>query len=56
MKKGALRFANAPYDFAVSTDTWVEANWEEFITFADDPTLTSSRFYYDQGYMRIEVY
>jgi len=39
----------------IATDTWVEANWEDFLTFADDPTLASGRFYYDQGYMRIEM-
>ncbi|MGH8002808.1 MAG: Uma2 family endonuclease [Brasilonema sp.] len=39
----------------VPTDTWVDATWEEFLTFADDPTLESGRFYYDQGYMRIEM-
>ncbi len=39
----------------VPTNTWVEANWEDFLTFADDPTLVSGRFYYDQGYMRIEM-
>ncbi|KAM3096721.1 Uma2 family endonuclease [Phormidesmis sp. 146-12] len=39
----------------VPTDTWVEADWEDFLTFADDPTLASGRFYYDQGYMRIEM-
>lgn len=39
----------------IPTDTWIEATWEEFLTFADDPTLESSRFYYDQGYMRIEM-
>ncbi|MEA5619437.1 Uma2 family endonuclease [Cronbergia sp. UHCC 0137] len=39
----------------IPTDTWVQANWEDFITFADDPTLTNGRFYYDQGYMRIEM-
>lgn len=39
----------------VPTDTWVEATWEDFLSFADDPTLASGRFYYDQGYMRIEM-
>lgn len=39
----------------IPTDTWVEATWEEFLTFADDPILESGRFYYDQGYMRIEM-
>lgn len=39
----------------VPTDTWVEAAWEDFLTFADDPTLVSGRFYYDEGCMRIEM-
>jgi Uma2 family endonuclease len=39
----------------VPTDTWVEATWEDFLTFADDPTLVNGRFYYDEGYMRIEM-
>ncbi|UBF28079.1 Uma2 family endonuclease [Kovacikia minuta CCNUW1] len=39
----------------VQSDTWVEAAWEDFLSFADDPTLASGRFYYDQGYMRIEM-
>ncbi|MEA5551057.1 Uma2 family endonuclease [Anabaena cylindrica UHCC 0172] len=39
----------------VPTDTWVETTWEDFLTFADDPTLANGRFYYDQGYMRIEM-
>lgn len=39
----------------IPTDTWVKATWEEFLTFADDPTLVTSRFYYDEGYMRIEM-
>jgi len=39
----------------VPTDTWVKATWEEFLTFADDPTLVTGRFYYDEGYMRIEM-
>ncbi|NET01756.1 MAG: Uma2 family endonuclease [Sphaerospermopsis sp. SIO1G1] len=44
-----------PIITTVPTDTWVEASWEDFITFADDPTLANGRFYYDQGYMRIEM-
>jgi Uma2 family endonuclease len=45
----------APVIDTVPTDTWVEAAWEDFLTFADDPTLESARFYYDGGYMRIEM-
>lgn len=44
-----------PVLHTVPTDTWVEATWDNFLTFADDPTLVSGRFYYDQGYMRIEM-
>jgi Uma2 family endonuclease len=39
----------------VPTDTWLEVSWEDFLTFADDPTLASARFYYDEGYMRVEM-
>lgn len=39
----------------IATDTWIKATWEEFLTFADDPTLVSGRFYYEQGEMRIEM-
>jgi Uma2 family endonuclease len=39
----------------VPTDTWFEISWEDFLTFAEDPNLASGRFYYDQGYMRIEM-
>lgn len=39
----------------IATDTWVKATWDEFLTFADDPTLISGRFYYDRGEMRIEM-
>ena len=39
----------------IPSDTWVKSTWEEFLTFADDPTLTTGRFYYDEGYMRIEM-
>ena len=37
------------------TDAWVKASWEEFLAIADDPKYETSRFYYDQGYIRIEM-
>ncbi len=37
------------------TDTWVETTWEDFIAFADDPTLVNAKFYYDEGWMRVEM-
>ena len=39
----------------IATETWIPAAWEDFLTFADDPTLVGGRFYYDQGEMRIEM-
>lgn len=47
--------ASPPLLQTISTDTWIEATWEAFLTFADDPVLASGRFYYDQGYMRVEM-
>jgi len=41
-------------DICVS-DTWVKASWDEFITFADEPSLEKGRFYYDHSLMRIEM-
>lgn len=39
----------------IETDAWVAAPWEDFLTFADDPTLIGGRFYYDCGFMRVEM-
>jgi Uma2 family endonuclease len=47
--------SSPPVLTTVQTDTWVKATWEDFLTFADDPTLVSGRFYYDDGFMRIEM-
>jgi len=44
-----------PLITTIPTDTWVKADWEDFLTFADDPMLVNGRFYYDQGEMRIEM-
>ncbi|MFB2834121.1 Uma2 family endonuclease [Floridanema evergladense] len=38
-----------------ATDTWVKATWEEFLELADNPEYEKARFYYNQGYMRIEM-
>jgi Uma2 family endonuclease len=48
-------FNSPPLVSTVSTDTWVKADWQDFLTFADDPKLESGRFYYDQGCMRLEM-
>jgi Uma2 family endonuclease len=44
-----------PMVTTIPTETWVETEWEDFLGFADDPTLVQGRFYYDQGMMRIEM-
>jgi len=36
-------------------DTWVKASWEEFMALADNPAYEKGKFYYHQGYMRIEM-
>jgi Uma2 family endonuclease len=37
------------------TDAWVKASWETFLTLAENPEYEKGRFYYDDGYMRIEM-
>lgn len=39
----------------VATDTWIQATWEEFLDLGDHPQYAKGKFYYDQGYMRIEM-
>ena len=44
-----------PLIATVPLETWVKADWESFLSFADDPTLEEGKFYYDDGFMRIEM-
>lgn len=44
-----------PLISTVPLETWVKADWESFLTFSDDPALEKGKFYYDDGYMRIEM-
>lgn len=37
------------------TNTWVQTSWEEFLALADNPKYEKFSFYYDNGYMRIEL-
>lgn len=46
---------SVPYVSTITPDSWIQASWEDFLTFAEDPTLSGARCYYDQGYMRIEM-
>ena len=38
-----------------ATDTWVKATWEEFLELSEKPEYEKAKFYYHQGYMRIEM-
>lgn len=37
------------------TDTWIKASWEEFMALAENPAYEKGRFYYEQGYLRLEM-
>ncbi|MGD2179885.1 Uma2 family endonuclease [Lusitaniella coriacea] len=39
----------------IPTATWVKATWEEFTSLADDPQYAEGKFYYDNGFVRIEM-
>jgi len=43
------------FSLTIATDTWVKATWEEFLELGENPEYEKGRFYYDQGYMRIEM-
>lgn len=36
-------------------DTWVRANWDSYLSLAEDPTLEKAKFYYNQGWMRVDM-
>lgn len=44
-----------PIPLNLVTDAWVKATWEEFLALADNPELERARFYYNDGYIRIET-
>ncbi|MEM8810218.1 MAG: Uma2 family endonuclease [Cyanobacteria bacterium P01_G01_bin.38] len=44
-----------PTPSTLTTNTWVETTWDEFLVFAEHPELKKARFYYDAGWMRIET-
>lgn len=39
----------------VTTDTWICAAWDNFLHLADDPAYKQAKFYYNHGWMRIEM-
>lgn len=51
-----LIMVQAPPDLkTIATETWVKATWEEFLALANNPEYAEGKFYYDQGYVRIEM-
>ncbi|WP_204102870.1 MULTISPECIES: Uma2 family endonuclease [Spirulina sp. CCY15215] len=40
---------------SVPVNTWIEANWENFLTLGDRPEYKKGKFYYYNGWMRIEM-
>lgn len=45
----------APPLITIPTDIWVKATWEEFLALTENPQYAEGKFYYDQGYVRIEM-
>ena len=39
----------------IITDAWIKANWENFINLTKDFNYEKGTFYYDQGWMKIEM-
>ncbi|MEB3309180.1 MAG: Uma2 family endonuclease [Snowella sp.] len=39
----------------ITTDTWIKATWEEYLTILNNPIYEQTKGYYHQGYMRIEM-
>ena len=37
------------------TDNWVQGTWDKFLELCDRPDLEKAKFYYDDGWMRIEI-
>jgi Uma2 family endonuclease len=37
------------------TDEWVRGTWEQFLELCNRPDLEKAKFYYDAGWMRIEI-
>ncbi|MGK7942135.1 MAG: Uma2 family endonuclease [Crocosphaera sp.] len=39
----------------IITEHWIKANWEDFINLTNNYNYEKGRFYYDQGWMKIEM-
>ncbi|NJL84132.1 MAG: Uma2 family endonuclease [Chloroflexaceae bacterium] len=39
----------------IETETWMKASWQDFIHLNQQPDYEKGRFYYDRGWMKIEM-
>jgi Uma2 family endonuclease len=39
----------------IPLDTWIKTTWDRFITLSSQPEYQQGKFYYDNGWMRIEM-
>jgi len=39
----------------ILTDTWQQVSWEYFLQLTNQSVYKNGRFYYDRGYMKIEM-
>ncbi len=50
-----MTISSFPSSQNLATDTWLKASWEEFLALAMNAAHTQGRFYYDEGYLRVEM-
>ena len=39
----------------ILTDAWIKATWQDYLKYIQDPNYENATFYYDQGWMKIEM-
>jgi Uma2 family endonuclease len=39
----------------ILTDSWIKATWQDYFKYTQDPNYENATFYYDQGWMKIEM-
>lgn len=46
---------NQPTLDVILTDTWIKTTWEDYLKLTQDSNYKNATFYYDQGWMKIEM-
>ncbi len=46
---------NQPTLDVILTDTWIKTTWEDYLKLTQDSNYENATFYYDQGWMKIEM-